>query len=75
MTNVITVEPCANGWAVLQDGVANAQIFSSGAKAEEAALRLARRLADAGRSSEVLVYLRDGAVGGRFACPAVAPDP
>jgi acetylornithine/succinyldiaminopimelate/putrescine aminotransferase len=74
MINVITIEPCANGWAVLQDGVANPQVFTSGARAEEAALRLARRLADAGRSSEVVVYLRDGALGGRFVCPAVAPE-
>jgi acetylornithine/succinyldiaminopimelate/putrescine aminotransferase len=71
MLNVIYVEPMADGWAVRQDEVVNPQVFSSGAKAEEAALRLARRLADAGQASEVQVYLRDGVLGGRFACPAL----
>jgi acetylornithine/succinyldiaminopimelate/putrescine aminotransferase len=72
MIKVIYVEPLAGGWAVRQDEVQNSQVFTSGAKAEDAALRLARRLAAAGQASEVLVYLRDGVLGGRFACPAVA---
>ncbi len=71
MINVIYVEPMADGWAVRQDEVVNPQVFSSGAKAEDAALRLAQRLADAGQASEVQVYLRDGVLGGRFACPAL----
>ena len=68
--NMIYVEPMAEGWAVRQDLVDNHQVFSSGAKAEDAALRLAVRLAKAGQPSEVQVYLRGGALGGRFACPA-----
>ncbi len=74
MINVIYVEPLADGWAVRQDEVVNPQVFVSGAKAEDAAMRLAQRLADAGRSSEVIVYLRDGALGGRFTCPAQAAE-
>lgn len=74
MTSTIYVEPLAHGWAVRQEEVDNPQVFASGAKAEDAALRLAERLARAGRPSEVVVYLRNGALGGRFACPAVEPS-
>jgi len=68
--NVIYVEPMAEGWCLRQDLADNHQVFSSGAKAEDAAMRLAARLADAGQASEVRVYLRGGELGGRFACPA-----
>jgi hypothetical protein len=74
MINMIYVEPMADGWAVRQDEIVNPQVFSSGAKAEDAAIRLAQRLAGAGLASEVLVYLRDGALGGRFTCPALGPQ-
>lgn len=71
MVNMIYVEPMADGWAVRQDLADNHQVFSSGAKAEDAAMRLAQRLARAGQPSEVQVYLRGGALAGRFACPAL----
>jgi hypothetical protein len=74
MVNVIYVEPLADGWAIRQDEIVNPQVFSSGAKAEDAALRLAQRLAAAGHASEVQVYLRDGVLGGRFACPAIEAE-
>jgi hypothetical protein len=74
MISTIYVEPLAHGWAVRQDEIDNPQVFTSGAKAEDAALRLAERLARAGKASEVIVYLRDGALGGRFACPAAEPS-
>ena len=70
MLQVISVEPLANGWAVRQASVDNPQVFSSGAKAEDAALRLGARLADAGDPAEIRIYLRDGALGGRFLYPA-----
>ena len=70
MVNRIVVEPMAQGWAVRQDNIDNPQVFNSGAKAEDAARRLAQRLARAGQSSEVDVYLRDGVLAGRFSCPA-----
>jgi acetylornithine/succinyldiaminopimelate/putrescine aminotransferase len=72
MISTIYVEPMADGWAVRQDEIDNPQVFNSGAKAEEAALRLAQRLASAGHASEVVVYLRDGMLGGRFVCPVAA---
>ena len=71
MVRVIVVEPFAQGWAVRQSAVDNSQLFVSGAKAEDAALRLGARLADAGEPTEIQVYLRDGALAGRFLCPAL----
>ena len=70
MVRVIVVEPFAQGWAVKQPSVNNSQVFKSGAKAEDAARRLGARLAGAGVAAEIRVYLRDGALGGRFLCPA-----
>jgi hypothetical protein len=71
MVRVIVVEPFAHGWAVRQPAIDNSQLFASGAKAEDAALRLGARLADAGQPTEIQVYLRDGALAGRFLCPAM----
>ena len=71
MVRVIVVEPFADGWAVRQPTVDNSQVFVSGAKAEDAARRLGARLADAGLAAEIQVYLRDGALAGRFLCPAI----
>ena len=70
MVRVIVVEPFAQGWAVRQSAVDNSQLFVSGAKAEDAALRLGARLAGAGEPTEIQVYLRDGALAGRFLCPS-----
>ena len=68
MVRVIVVEPFAHGWAVRQPSVHNSQVFRSGAKAEDAAKRLGARLAGAGLAAEIQVYLRNGALGGRFVC-------
>ncbi|HEY1447657.1 MAG TPA: hypothetical protein VGF33_03905 [Caulobacteraceae bacterium] len=70
MVSVIVVEPFAQGWAVRQPSVDNSQVFVSGAKAEDAAKRLGMRLAGAGLSAEIQVYLRNGALAGRFICAA-----
>ena len=66
MVQLIVVEPCADGWAVRQPSIANAQLFVSGAKAEDAARLLGTRLADAGQPAEIQVYLRNGDLAGRF---------
>jgi hypothetical protein len=71
MVRVIVVEPFAQGWAVRQSAADNSQLFVSGAKAEDAAMRLGERLAGAGEATEIQVYLRGGALAGRFLCPAV----
>jgi len=66
MDSVITVEPTADGWSVRRPCADQPEVFTSGAKAEEAANRAAASLAAAGLTSEVVVYLRGGALGGRF---------
>lgn len=66
----ISVVPAGDGWAVRSAGFENDMLFAAGAKAEAAARDLARRIAQNGRSAEVAVYLRDGALAGRFLHPA-----
>jgi hypothetical protein len=65
----ISVVPVGNGWAVRSDGFENDMLFNAGAKAEAAARALARRCALSGESAEVAIYLRDGALAGRFLVP------
>jgi hypothetical protein len=73
MHTVICVEPMAEGCAFRQPAEASPQVFASGAKAQDAALQLGARVAEAGQTSEVVVYLRGGALGGRFICRAGEP--
>ncbi len=70
MTRTISVKPVGDGWAVCTDAFDSEMMFLSGAKAEAAARRLAGTLAKSGESSEIRIYLRDGALAGRFAVPA-----
>jgi hypothetical protein len=70
MIEVIKVEPLGHAWAVRQGAANSPQVYMSGAKAEDAAISIGLRLADAGRPAEILVYLRDGALGGRYVYPA-----
>ena len=66
----ITVKPgVGDGWMLEVDGVQNSQHFRTGAQAETAAKDLAGRLSDAGQGSEIVIFLRDGTVGGRFVGP------
>lgn len=66
---IIDVTPLADGWAVQSDQFDNHLVFSSGRAAEQAALRLADRLARAGMPSEIRIHLRDGALGGCYFRP------
>ncbi len=68
MHAIIRVEPLVGGWMVRPSDRAQAEVYASGARAEDAALRLGARLARAGQTSEIQVYLRDGALAGRFVC-------
>lgn len=70
MALLISVAPAEAGWSVQSDVLAEAEVHSSGARAETAARALAARLAEAGRSAEVRIFLRDGAMAGRFLHPA-----
>ncbi|HTX49298.1 MAG TPA: hypothetical protein VME40_07910 [Caulobacteraceae bacterium] len=77
MATLISVEPSGEHWSVTWDGVANAMLFKSGARAERAARSLGERLAAAGQAAEVCIRARDGAVVGRFVCARTptAPQP
>lgn len=62
----ISVVPAGNGWAVRSPSFENEMMFVAGAKAEAAARALARRYAARGETAEVAIFLRDGALAGRF---------
>ncbi len=70
MSRIISVTPVGDGWSVASDVFASEMMFLSGAKAEAAARRLAGTLARSGESSEIRIFLRGGALAGRFAVPA-----
>jgi len=71
MIEVITVAPEQDGWTVARDGEPN-QRFQSGATAEAIARQLGQAIARDGRPAEVRIFLRDGALAGRFLCPPTA---
>lgn len=73
MTRSISVRPANFGWMLSIDDQDKAVIYASGALAERAARQLAERLARAGESCEVLIFLRDGSLGGRLRSRPVAP--
>jgi hypothetical protein len=72
MALVIYVAPAGNGWAVRSEALECDLTFEAGACAEAAARALAARYAEAGRHTEVEIFLRDGALAGRFIHPARA---
>src|SRR4051812_8224383 len=69
MASRVFVEPAAEAWTVRSELFDNSMLFSTGARAEQAARDLARRLADAGEPIVLEVRLRDGAKAGRFLFP------
>jgi hypothetical protein len=69
MPHLITVAPLGDGWTLRSDALENDMAFQSGTQAEAAAKALAQRLNAAGLAVTLEVRLRDGSVGGRFACP------
>ena len=76
MTRMISVRPGPSGWAVQIDDANGALAFRAGGQAEAAARKLAQRFADMGEGAEIQIYLRDGALAGRFyAPPAQALEP
>jgi hypothetical protein len=74
MTHIISVKPVGDGWCVQSEGFEGGMMFFSGAKAEAAARRLAETIAKSGRSSEIRIFLRDGALAGqvRVRAPGLA---
>jgi len=73
MVHEISVTPApGGGWTVRHDGDIEPTLFFSGAKAEDAARRLAVAIADAGQAAEIRITLRDGSLAGRFICTPTA---
>jgi hypothetical protein len=62
----ILVSPIGDGWSVRSEAFDNPLIFEAGGRAEAAARSLAARFAESGRATEVQIFLRDGALAGRF---------
>ena len=58
----ITVRPLGKDSWVVQHELTEPVLFRSGAKAEDAARRLAARLASVDQGAEVSIHLRDGRV-------------
>jgi hypothetical protein len=70
MALLISVAPAGDGWAVRSEALERDLTFDRGARAEAAARALADRYAKSGRHAEVEIFLRDGALAGRFIHPA-----
>jgi hypothetical protein len=70
MALLISVAPTGDGWAVWSDTLNEAMVFDAGAHAERAARALAAEHAADGGQAEVRIFLRDGALAGRFLHPA-----
>ena len=69
MALLISVAPVGDGWAVSSDALDADLTFDGGARAEAAARALADRCAENGLLTEVQIFLRDGALAGRFVHP------
>jgi hypothetical protein len=75
MPTVISVTPEGSAWAVrCPDVFDNPLLFRSGARAEAAARRLSENLSRGGLDCLLELRLRDGALAGRFLCPAVSAE-
>jgi hypothetical protein len=66
----IVVAPEGDRWIVRSEELQTELTFSQGGRAETWARALADQVAADGRTAEVSIYLRDGALAGRFVHPA-----
>lgn len=66
MIRTISVRPESDAWTLRIDSQEGLLLFTSGRAAEGVARRLAERLGAAGEPVEVLIFLRDGSLAGRF---------
>lgn len=70
MALLIDVSHAGDGWTVHADTLDRDLTFDRGSQAEAAARALASRYATAGHGAEVRIFLKDGALAGRFLHPA-----
>lgn len=66
MDQAIIVAPSADGWAVSSASFDNEMFFRSGESAESAARALGSKMAQMNTPVVIEIYLRDGALGGRY---------
>ena len=66
MEQAITVTPISDGWTIKCAARERDLLFRSGAAAEAAAHNLGAEIAQAGDTALIEIYLRDGALGGRY---------
>jgi hypothetical protein len=71
MPHVISVRPCATGWAVLRDAKGEQSIHPTAGEAEREARRLGEQLSARGEAAEIRYHLKDGRLAARFLCPAM----
>jgi hypothetical protein len=64
MSRTIAVRAASVGWSLHIDGQPGALLFATGGRAEAMARNLARRLAEAGETTDIVIYLRDGSLAG-----------
>lgn len=70
---IIAVRPADYGWSLRIDAQEGVLVFATGGQAETTARSLARRLAEAGQTTDVLIYLRDGSLAGRLRSTPQSP--
>jgi len=73
MSRTLAVRSAGFGWTLCVDGQDGVLLFATGALAEQTARNLARRLAEAGETVNILIYLRDGSLAGRLRSTPAAP--
>lgn len=66
MRNLVCVRADGGGWLLESELPGFPRSFSSGARAEEAAVRYAQEQAEQGQPTEVRLFLRDGSLAARF---------
>ena len=66
MQNLVSVRPEGATWLVESARPGFPRSFTSGARAEEEAIRHAENRAAGGEPTEVRLFLRDGSLAGRF---------
>ena len=66
MSLMIRITAAQDGWRVEGDTLEQGMMFLSGAEAEQAARALAQRYSAVGRPTEIEVFLRNGALAGRY---------
>jgi hypothetical protein len=66
LKQMITVTPFSKGWTIKCTARERNASFRSGAAAEAAAHSLGAEIARAGDTAVIEIFLRDGALGGRY---------